>query len=179
MKREEFNKLNIDDKIKYLNDKLSEGQTVTKIREELGIGEKSLQRQIKEGGYKYNNKTKTYIKITDSTTTSTTKENEVIVVDKNTNVVVKNEDSKYLSENIEILKEMIEKYKITRATTTSTTSIVIDLISDKHLNPKPHSLRLNEFVWQDWQKFCENNKYYSKQDLLSMALKEYMEKYND
>ena len=75
--------------------------------------------------------------------------------------------------NFDILKEIIEKYK---ATTTSTTNnIVINLVDDKHLNPKPKSIRINEFVYQDWQKFCDENKLYSKQELISMALKEYME----
>ena len=172
MNREEFDLLNIDDKVKYLNNKLAEGQTVTKIREELGIGEKALQRQIKEGGYKYNNKTKNYIKTTSPSTRTTTNENKVV------NIVNK-EDVKYISENIDLLKEIIENYKNTKAATQSTTGIVVNLISDRHLDTKPRSVRINYFVWEDWKEFCERNKYYSKQDLLSMALKEYMEKYND
>lgn len=164
MNKKEFEILNIDEKVKYLNKKLLQGQTVMKIRKDLGISEKLLQKQIKQGGYKYNSRIRQYVKDTEMT------------VVNNTNVVV-NDNYKYLEQNIDILKDMIEKYKITRATTTSTTSIIIDLISDKHLNAKPHSLRVNEFVWEDWQKFCEDNKYYSKQDLLSMALKLYMEQH--
>lgn len=63
------------------------------------------------------------------------------------------------------------------ATTKSTTShIVIKLVDDKHLNPKPKSIRINEFIYKDWQEFCDI-KHYSKHDLISVALKEYMEKY--
>ena len=54
--------------------------------------------------------------------------------------------------------------------------ITIELEDDKHLNPVPKSIRINEFIYQEWQEFCEGLPY-SKMDLISMALKEYMEKY--
>ncbi len=187
MNKEEFNKLNFLDKIDYINTRLRKGQTVIRIREDIGIGEKALQKEIKANGYKYSSKEKQYISTTEITTKSTTENVSTIVVDSNT--VVGNENTivvprqqqqilGYLENNFEILQEFIEKYKSTTKSTTETTTnyISINLIDDKHLNPKPKSIRINEFVYQDWQKFCET-KYYSKQDLISMALKEYMEKY--
>ena len=130
MNKETFNNLNFEEKISYINTKLIEGETVSKIRESLGIGEKALQREIKSNGYKYNNKLKQYVANTNSNTTSNTNENKII----------------------------------------------IDLIDDKHLNPKAKAFRVNMFVYKQWQEFCEKQRY-SKQDLLSMAMKEYMEKY--
>lgn len=188
MNKERFNKLDFLDKIKYLNNKLKQGQTVSKIRTDIGIGEKILQKEIKTNGYKYSNKFKQYIPINETTTKPTTEIFPTIVEDKNT--VVDNETTivtlkkqkqilGYLENNFEILQEFLEKYKSTTKSTTQTTTnhIVINLIDDKHLNPKPKSIRINEFIYQDWKKFCET-KHYSKQDLISMALKEYMEKYN-
>lgn len=181
MNKDQFNKLDFIEKIEYLNNKLREGQTVIRIREDIGIGEKALQREIKANGYRYNNKEKQYMPTTESTTKSTT---EIITTNKsgeNTIVVPKQQQQilGYLENNFEVLQEFLEKYKsTTKATTESTTNnIVINLVDDKHLNPKPKSIRINEFIYQDWQKFC-NTKHYSKQDLVSMALKEYMEKYN-
>ena len=181
MNKDQFNKLDFIEKIEYLNNKLREGQTVIRIREDIGIGEKALQREIKSNGYRYNNKEKQYMPTTESTTKSTT---EIITTNKsgeNTIVVPKQQQQilGYLENNFEVLQEFLEKYKsTTKATTESTTNnIVINLVDDKHLNPKPKSIRINEFIYQDWQKFC-NTKHYSKQDLISMALKEYMEKYN-
>lgn len=181
MNKDQFNKLDFIEKIEYLNNKLREGQTVIRIREDIGIGEKALQREIKANGYRYNNKEKQYMPTTESTTKSTT---EIITTNKsgeNTIVVPKQQQQilGYLENNFEVLQEFLEKYKsTTKATTESTTNhIVINLVDDKHLNPKPKSIRINEFIYQDWQKFC-NTKHYSKQDLISMALKEYMEKYN-
>lgn len=177
MIKEEFKKLNTIDKINYINSKLEKGQTVIRIREDLGIGEKALQKIIKEAGYVYNQKSKRYI----TTTQSTTKPLEVSVVETNTNALLTTEKANtldYISNNIDILMDMIEKYKTTTQSTTETTTnyITIDLIDDKHLKPKPKSIRINEFIYQEWQEFC-NKQHYSKMDLISMALKEYMEKY--
>ena len=177
MTNEEFKKLNDIDKINYINSKLEKGQTVIRIREDLGIGEKALQKIIKEAGYVYNQKSKRYI----TTTQSTTKPLEVSVVETNTNALLTTEKANtldYISNNIDILMDMIEKYKTTTQSTTETTTnyITIDLIDDKHLKPKPKSIRINEFIYQEWQEFC-NKQHYSKMDLISMALKEYMEKY--
>lgn len=184
MNKDQFNNLDFMEKIEYLNNKLKEGQTVIRIREDIGIGEKALQREIKANGYRYNSKEKQYIPTTEATTRSTTKTTTEIlptIVDgKNTFVVPKQQQQVlgYLENNFEVLQEFLEKYKsTTRATTETTTNhIIINLVDDKHLNPKPKSIRINEFIYQDWQEFCDT-KHYSKQDLISMALKEYMEKY--
>ena len=187
MNKEQFNNLDFTEKIEYINNKLKEGQTVTRIREDIRVGEKALQKEIKENGYKYDNKLRQYIATTETTTKSTTEisptiveESNTVVVDESTIVIPKKQEKMlgYLESNFEILQDFIEKYKSTTKSTTETTTnhIVINLIDDKHLNPKPKSIRINEFIYQDWQKFCEGN-HYSKQDLISMALKEYMEKY--
>lgn len=53
------------EKIEYLNNKLKEGQTVTKIREDIGIEEPALQRKVRANGYRYNSKTKQYMPTTE------------------------------------------------------------------------------------------------------------------
>lgn len=148
MNKKEFKMLSFADKIKYFNGKLGEGQTVTRIREDIGIGEKGWQKEVKKNGYKYDTKSKIYVEI-----------------------------QNYILGNFDILKEIIEKYKTT--TTSTTNKIIINLVDDKHLNPKPKSIRINEFIYQDWQRFCEENKLYRKQELISMALKEYMENHSN
>lgn len=191
MTKEEFENLNFKDKVSYLNDKLREGQTVIRIREDIGIGEKRLQKEIKANGYKYDNKLKQYIANTEanisantiSNTNSNTKEKEIIVLDKNTTPILKESQKtaiNFLEQNLEIFEMVVEKFK---ANTTSNTNsntekkqITIELIDDKHLKPQAKAFRVNMFVYEEWQKFCETQRY-SKQDLLSMAMKEYIEKY--
>ena len=72
---------------------------------------------------------------------------------------------------VECLKEEIEKLE--------DSVIVIDLMDDTDLNASPKSIRINFFVWDEWQDFCDKNDQYSKKQLVSMALKEYMEKHNN
>ncbi|WP_195346692.1 hypothetical protein [Paraclostridium sordellii] len=165
-----MDKLNLINKI---NTKLKEGYTVIRIREDLGIGEKALQKIVKSSGYKYNPKLKQYTPIENN--------NEIVVLDSTTSSLQKEQIKilDYLGENFNVLVEFMEKYKATTQTTTEDTTsyITIDLVDDKHLNPKPKSIRINEFVYRDWQKFCDKQ-HYSKMDLVSMALKEYIEKYD-
>ena len=177
MTNEEFKKLNDIDKINYINSELKTGKYVKDIRATLGISEKYIQKLMKTNNYERNQKLNQYI----PTTQATTKPLEVSVVETNTNTLLTTEKANtldYLSNNINILMDMIEKYKTTTQSTTESTTnyITIDLIDDKHLKPKPKSIRINEFVYQDWQEFCDKQ-HYSKMDLISMALKEYMEKY--
>lgn len=74
--KNKFKELDIDKQIKYLNERLSEGQTVIRIREDLGIGEKWLQRHIKAHGYAYNQKEKIYKPSTNVETNNKHVENE-------------------------------------------------------------------------------------------------------
>ena len=175
MTKQEFENLNFQDKVSYLNDKLREGQTVTRIREDIGIGEKRLQKEIKVNGYKYDNKLKQYIRNTEV--------NKMIVLDKNTTPILKESQKtaiNFLEQNLEVFEKIVEKFKANTISNTNPNTekkqITIELIDDKHLKPKAKAFRVNMFVYEEWQKFCETQRY-SKQDLLSMAMKEYMEKY--
>ena len=181
MTNEEFMKIDTIDKINYINSQLETGKSVGEVRKDLSISEKDLQKFMRDNNYKYNQKLRQYIPIVETTTQSTTKPLEVSVVETNTNTLLTIEKANtlnYLSNNINILMDMIERYKTTTQSTTETTTnyITIDLIDDKHLKPKPKSIRINEFIYQEWQEFC-NKQHYSKMDLISMALKEYMGKY--
>lgn len=84
----------------------------------------------------------------------------------------------YIDSNIDLIKEFFEKIKENKKNIPEgSKDIVIDLIDDRHLDPKPRSFRVNSFVLNDWDQFCNENRYYQKMDLTSMALKEYMERH--
>ena len=185
MSVEEFKNLNNIDKINYVNSELKNGKSAKDISLSFGLGKNYVSEFMGKNGYKYNQKLKQYIPTTETTTEtttqSTTKPLEVSVVETNTNILLTKEKADtldYLDNNINILMDMIERYKTTTQSTTETTTnyITINLVDDKHLKPKPKSIRINEFVYQEWQEFCDKQ-HYSKMDLISMALKEYIEKY--
>lgn len=169
--------------IQYINNLLAEGKTVKEVRSILDLGEKSFQKQIKKQGYKYNQKIKQYEPITelieaqqtnisDTTTKSTT---EVTTISP-TLSTTEQTTVKYLDDNIELLKQLLENYKRSVASE-GRNDIIINLINDKHLKPKPKTIRINEFVWQDWLEFTKDLQNYNKGDLVSQALIEFMQKY--
>ena len=172
--------------INLINNMLLEGMTVKEIRQSLGISEKKFQKEIKELGYKFNQKEKAYIKVNEpiteplngelidsfkETTKPTTKETTT----STTLTTTQTTTIDYLVDNIDLIKQLLENYK--RNTQSNNTDIIINLISDKHLNPKPKSIRINEFVWRDWQEFIKDLTF-NKGDLISMALKEFMENHS-
>lgn len=184
--------------IDYINELLLEGKSVKEIRSILNLGEKKFQKQIKNQGYKYNQKIKKYefintvqnedCEITTETTTITTTEGTTdttttapTTIKKETTpsttiTTTEKNTIKYLNDNIELLKQLLDNYKRTLSTE-GRNDIVINLISDKHLKPKPKTIRINEFVWQDWLDFTKDFPNYNKGDLVSQALIEFMEKY--
>ena len=168
--------------INNINELLREGKTVKEIRELLGYSEKKFQKEIKNLGYKFDQRLKKYInndivKLSDSN--SNTLCNTICNTAPSTEIINKSdkENLNFIGENIEILKEMLMYYKRNKESNTNNNGIVIDLIDDKHKdNGKPKSVRVNYFIWEEWKEFTSKNSFSSK-DLISMALKEYMDKY--
>ena len=169
--------------ILLINNYLREGKTVKEIREILGYGEKLYQRKIKELGYRYNQREKQYIlenvEIVPVKTSNTTCNTNCITTDNSTSLITKYQEAglNFISKNIQDLQEMLMYYKRNKECNTSNRGIVIDLIDDKDVdNGKPVSVRINKHIWKEWQEFTKDINYSSK-ELISMALKEYMEKY--
>ena len=172
--------------IEIINRMLKEGKTVKEVRESLCIPEKKFQKTVKDLGYKYNQSKRLYINVLDNgidtsednivaTTESTTNSATADIIPKNNSTTLTTTQTTtidYLTENIDLLKQLLENYK-RNTEATNNKDIVINLVNDKHLDPKPKSIRINEFVWRDWQEFTKDLTY-SKSDLISMALVEFM-----
>lgn len=77
--------------------------------------------------------------------------------------------------NYSVLMEMIESYKQnTMGLSSGERSIVIELpIEDEKQFKK--TFRINKVIFEQFEKFCEKHKEYTVKDLVSMALKEYMD----
>lgn len=169
--------------IKHINELLQKGKSVKEVRETLGIPEKKYQRAIKDLGYKYNQSKKLYINVLDrgidtndnsiiATTQATTERTTVPTTLTTTQATTID----YLTDNLDALMQLLENYK-RNTEATNNKDIIINLISDKHLDPKPKSIRINEFVWREWQEFTKNLTF-SKSDLISQALVEFMKNHS-
>lgn len=179
MNRAKFDSLSNEDKIDYINGKLSNGETVIRIREDLKIGEKALQRIIKDSGYKYNQKLRRYDK--QHTEIIQSKEYD----EYNTNIIPLNikEDLLEIVQMKDDLKEIIKKYK-EEYDKEHTSASIIEVIKDDGIRINlPNSeivrttVRVNKDILELWNSFCSSNGEFSKTNLLSSAMKEYMDKY--
>ena len=172
--------------INYINALLQEGKSVKDVRETLGVSEKKFQKEIKALGYKYNQKERCYISAYKPITEVLDKEptKDIIVTTKPTTkeatsmttlTTTQSTTINYLADNLDVLKQLLENYK--KSTPNDDKGIYINLVSDKHLNPKPKSLRINEFVWREWQEFTKDLTF-SKSDLISQALLEFIKNHS-
>lgn len=186
MIKEEFLKLDIDKKIDYLNTKLSEGQTVIRIREDLGISEKFLQKIIRENKYKYYQKEKRYYKDTTNVIQKdVVNRKEKFELDYNNNTIIL---QNYKDDLLELVQAKNEIFEVINAFKENlyykNTTNVIEVISSNEIQIKDFnseakvtSFRVYGETLTKWKKFCSKNKKYSNQDLVSMALEEYIKKY--
>lgn len=178
MDRNKFDLLSSEDKINYINEELLKGKTVIRIREDLNIGEKSLQRIIKDSGYKYNQKLKRYDK--QRTEIIQTKE-----YDKdNTNIIPYNikDDLIEIVQMKDDLKELIKNYK---EGYDKEHTQVIEVIADEGIKINLSdsevvrtTVRVNKDVLDKWNSFCDKHKEFSKTNLLSSCMLEYIDKYD-
>lgn len=188
MIKEQFNQLEKLEQVQYINDKLKDGYSLTKISKELGVGRSTITDRFKKINYTYSKENNEYIyndSVTDvETIVRNIKTKEDITIneidkklnnDSNTDVTLMNDKVVQsnlinLSNEYQTLIEMIELYK--KNSNILSTQIVIDLeTTDNTLT----TLRVNTDVLRQFNQFVEENKQYKKVDLVSMALKEYME----
>lgn len=189
--------------IDVINNKLSEGLTVKEVRDQLNIGEKKFQKEIKELGYKYNQKLKKYMKSSEPTRevlkTSLTNYSS----DKNKKLREENYKEKYdnsmiidipgrieadtfksnlidLVLNYDKIKKMMYDYEHTSGTQEN----IIEVQQQGIKIDKPEgniirtTVRVNEEILERFKAFCDNHKEYTQKDLLGQALLEFIERHD-
>lgn len=182
MIKEEFNNLDIMDQVEYINKMLNEKRSLTNIASDLSIGRSTIRDRFKKVNYIYDKKLNQYIKCEKLVC-------DTEVIQSNTNVlesINREELKKYnvsntdvnkkilnITNEYEILMEMIELYKCNSNVLQN--KIIIDLPeADSELT----SFRINKEILKQFNDFVKKQKEFRKIDLVSMALKEYMENHN-
>jgi len=184
-----------NDQLKILNDLLSDGLTVKEVRANLGIGEKALQKIIKEKGYKYDQKQKKYISNTEVVKSNTNngsieKYTNNQGYQNNTPVTFRSEEYHKLLEMIKNYDEMTRKLKqMDQVYEWYEKKILDENVIDIEI-PKleipdnseqkeivTRSFKLYADVNKDFKNFC-NKSNYKAQDIVSVALREFLGKYD-
>lgn len=158
--------------VNEVNKRFSEGLSLNKLSEELGRHKATIKAHYLKLGYKYNKTVHQFVEVESDTepTTPTTVNNDV-EVNSSTNTSIDNYDA------LEKRMKALEK----RMDVLSKQSIRSDFTLDSRVlnnDIMTRSIKVSESIMNSFTRLCES-KYnmYSKQDLISMALLEFLDKY--
>lgn len=190
MNKTEFNTLDVMEQIKYINKSLLEGNTLTNVCKSIGIGRSTIRDRFKKVSYEYNktiNQYESIVEIIEAETIAPAGANEPIkedikpIVQNSSNLVVgtDNEILTNLINNYDDLNnklnEMYDWYKL------QSSNKVVQAekfeVDDFEGDIVVRSYKLYEPVQREFLEFCKRNNKYKVQDILSQALKEFLEKY--
>lgn len=189
MNKEEFNKLSILNQVEFINSQIN-NNSITSVCKEIGVGRSTIRDRFKKANYSYSKELNKYVyiepkenlkELTEQNNKCVTPDiynnsNTNLVEDSNILSVLKKSDEELqnniidLANNYEVLKEIIELHR--RNTSVIKQQIIIDLDNSES---KLTTLRVNKTVLDGFNAFCEKNKQFTKVDLISQALKNFIE----
>ena len=190
MNSTDFKELDIESKVKYVNELLQQGDSVDNIRTTLGIGKNYIANTFAKDGYKLNRNINQYIKCDNvvTNTTNVVKQNIKPSEPKKETNNINTKDSYYkalewqikdLQKQINLINNRLDNNSITTNVVTDTTSIIHSSIDSYDRNDTTSShYRIYTDIQEEFKKFCKDNRQYKVQDIISSAIKEYLDKYN-
>lgn len=175
MNKEEFNRLDIEQQRIYINSFLSNGTSITKACESIGIDRATVRKRFEAKNIIFNKNSNRYIYNT-SNNSSNNKSNTV----KKGDITDNNLDSiKLLEEKIKALESQIKATNhridtITNTKTTIDTENTITTINTYEGEEVVRSFRINEEVQKRFKKYCKANSEHKVSDILSTILDNYL-----
>lgn len=177
---------NIEQVALYLNDELRKGRSQKDIEiSDFKVNERVIAKRLISKGYKKIDNQ--YVLIGDKNITRVIKNNKPNVIEQfeENKLIIK--DQKIMDNLIELAKNydklinIIDEYdkngdkeyysKYDKKYDGIVIELPIETVKDFRT-----SIRVNNVVWEQFNRFAEEHKEFTKRDLVSMALKEYLEK---
>lgn len=184
MNRIEFDALIIKNQIEFINGQLQQEKTLTDICKEINIGRSTIRERFKKNGYEFSKSQNKYIymieivETKDNNTTFktvTSNSSKGVVATDSSNL---NDFNEILSNFNEMNNKLNEVYKWYESQSSRDVVVTDKLqIDDFEKNIVVRSYKIYENIQKEFTIFCEKNKKYRVQDIISQALKEFMEKY--
>ncbi|NOW25508.1 hypothetical protein [Clostridium butyricum] len=181
----DINKDNIDKMVEYINIELKNNSraTVNKLCDKIGVKQSTFKTWVHRAGYKFDFDNRAYTKDIPQSDNDITHviENKTIEknnINDNDNILVINEDMKNnlisLAQNYDKIMNLINQYD--KLYDKRYDGIIIELPIESKTDYRT-TIRINNVIWEQFDEFANQHSEFTKKDLLSMALKEYIEKY--
>lgn len=194
MTREEYDRLSIDEKVKYINSKMIELGSVEKVCKSVGISVDAFRSSIKNL-YTYIPHFRSYVKISDLegglALINEEDENELMVIDaqRPTSSItlttglteIDNAQDKLVSllSNYDKILELIENAQKHSQSFHSNNSAFMDLNMPNNNQLKKTTIRVNEQIWEEFKKCIDTEFNHLEQyDMISVALRDFINKYS-
>lgn len=181
--KEEFKKLNVHKKAKYINSQLEKGLIRAEIYKNIGIAKSTVKGQL-EKEYKFNKSLNKFIlkECDDKSKTLVINGNNISKDSKNILDIQQDLKSNIvnLAEEYSTIKDMLDWYKNNIGDKSKTSVIEIKSgikIKLEGTETTRTTIRINKNTWDKFKEFSEIHKEYNQQDLMAQALEEYMDKY--
>lgn len=183
MNREKFDSMSTIEQVKFINNNLEEGLSLTKTCNTIGINRKTIKKRFEKINYFYNKNSNSYesqsnntkvvqnTKVIKSGIKSDYKNNGTIINKSN---IKNDEDLKELINMKDKLKEIIYKYE---------GGILIKELDLDRIPPKLKDEKINtgikvyKGVYEEFNKVCKKYNALKKQDLISLAMFEFTERH--
>lgn len=183
---------NIGEVVVYLNNELAKGRTQKEIEiNDFRVNERVIAKRLTSRGYKkidnqyikYDNRGAEVIK----TKTEERDNNHIKVIedskqeyDNSNTLVIKQKEIQNkligLAKNYDKILKIIQEYdeQSDEQSDKNNSNISIQLPMENKTDFRA-TIRVNNVIWDNFSNFANNHKEFTKRDLISMALKEYME----
>lgn len=168
--------LDIEQQVEYINQELLKGRSMKQIeQQDFGVNERVISKRLSRKGYKRVNnqfvKSITEVIQEDKCIEITTPKDNILKYNKDIN------DDKLIEliDMVDTLKEIIEHYNKNK----NVIDIEINELKPKAVTEVKQKLfKVDAEVLKKWEKFVSEHKEFKVQQLISLALEEFIQKYN-
>ena len=175
-----LNDLDIIEQIHFINEKLKEGYSLSRLdKENIISSRKTISNRFKKIGYELNKDTNQYESIISIVEGDKSEDKEPILESSNKVVLGDQANNKLLEEIILNYADMNDKLEeVYNWYLKSSDKVVSDdlKIHDFEGEVVTRSYKIYEPIQKEFAEYCSSSKYWV-QDLISQALKEFLEKY--
>lgn len=177
MNRELFDNLTVQEQLEFVNGELKKDKSLTQIAKSLNMSRSTFKRRFEKINYKYDDELKLYVKSDIVTIVTPVTQNESVTSITSVTDNTSNTGVTIPKNTINEIMEMLEWY---REQKNIKEAEIIELPISEELkgNIVTRSFKIYENVLEKYNQFCEENPRLKKQDIINMAIIEYIRNFN-